>query len=83
MDQSTIDLSAIGVIANSSLKLRWEFGTDVCNGKIGWFIDEIVIFNCDEALSTNNFDFLDSNVCIYPNPSAGVFNVEMQNISDF
>ena len=81
--QSTIDLSAIGVIANSSLKLRWEFGTDDCNGKIGWFIDEIVIFNCDEALSTNNFDFLDTNVRISPNPSAGVFNVEMQNISDF
>lgn len=81
--QSTIDLSAIGVTANSTLKLRWEFGTDECNGPIGWFVDEIVIYNCSEALSINDFDFLDNNISIYPNPSSGIFNIKMKSISDF
>jgi len=63
--------------------LRWEFGTDECNGPIGWFVDEIVIYNCSEALSINDFDFLDNNISIYPNPSSGIFNIKMKSISDF
>lgn len=81
--QSTIDLSAIGVTANSTLKLRFEFGSDGCNGKIGWYLDEIVIFNCSEALSINDFNFLGNNISIYPNPSNGIFNIKMKSISDF
>ncbi len=81
--QSTIDLSMIGVVANSTLKLRWEFGSDGCNGRIGWYVDEIAIFNCAEALSINDFNFLGNNISIYPNPSTGTFNVEMKSISDF
>jgi len=81
--QSVIDLSGLGVVANSSLQLRWEFGSDGCNGDDGWYIDEIVVYNCAEALSVSDFDFLDSNVSIYPNPSSGTFNLKMQSISDF
>jgi len=81
--QSTIDLSSIGVTSNSTLKLRWEFGSDGCNGNDGWYIDEIVIFNCSEALAINDFDFLNNNISLYPNPSSGIFNIKMKSISDF
>jgi Zn-dependent metalloprotease len=81
--QSVIDLSSLGVVANSTLQLRWEFGTDGCNGNDGWYIDEIMVYNCTEALSINDFNFLGNNISIYPNPSQGIFNVKMKSISDF
>ena len=81
--QSVIDLSLIGVVANSTLQLRWEFGSDGCNGNDGWYIDEISLYNCSEALSINDFAFLNNNISIYPNPSSGIFNIKMKSISDF
>ena len=33
--KSVVDLSSIGVTANSTLQLRWELGTDGCNGARG------------------------------------------------
>ncbi|PQB06169.1 bacillolysin [Polaribacter filamentus] len=81
--QSVINLSSLGLVANSSIKLRWEFGSDGCNGNDGWYIDDIVIYNCSQTLSINDIDFLNKNINIYPNPSQGIFNIEMKNISDF
>ena len=81
--QSVIDLSSIGVVANSNLKLRWEFGNDGCNGIDGWYLDEIVVYNCSEALSTANIDNLNEVISISPNPSNGVFNLKLKNISNF
>ena len=81
--QSVIDLSTLGVVANSSIKLRWEFGSDGCNGNDGWYIDDIVIYNCSQTLSLNDIDFLNKNVRIHPNPSEGIFNIEMKNILNF
>jgi len=81
--QSVINLSSLGVAANSSIKLRWEFGSDGCNGNDGWYIDDIVIYNCSQTLSINDIDFLNNNVRVYNNPSSGVFEIKMQNISGF
>ena len=81
--QSVINLTDLGVVPNSTLQLRWEFGSDECNGKDGWYIDEIIVYNCSQTLSINDVDFLNKNIDIYPNPSAGIFNIEMKNISDF
>jgi Zn-dependent metalloprotease len=80
---SIIDLSSLGVVATSTIQLRWEFGSDGCNGNDGWYIDEIVVYNCAEALSINDFNFLNNNISISPNPSSGIFNIEMKSISDF
>ncbi|MDA9340208.1 T9SS type A sorting domain-containing protein, partial [Polaribacter sp.] len=68
---------------NSSIKLRWEFGSDGCNGNDGWYIDDIVIYNCAQTLSINDLDFLNKNIRVYNNPSSGVFEIKMQNISGF
>jgi hypothetical protein len=81
--QSVIDLSTLGIVANSSIKLRWEFGSDGCNGNDGWYIDDIVIYNCAQTLSINDLDFLNKNIRVYNNPSSGVFEIKMQNISGF
>ncbi|MCF8272333.1 MAG: M4 family metallopeptidase [Flavobacteriaceae bacterium] len=81
--QTVINLTELGVTANSSLKLRWEFGSDGCNGIDGWYLDDIVIYNCSEALSANDFNFLNNNIHIYPNPASGIFNIEMKSITDF
>ncbi len=81
--QSVINLSSLGAVANSTIKFRWEFGSDGCNGKDGWYIDDIIIYNCSQALSINDTEFLNNNVRVYNNPSSGVFEIKMQNISGF
>jgi len=82
--QSVIDLSALGIVANSSLKLRWEFGSDGCNGNDGWYLDDIVIYNCSQSsLATNDIDFLSNNVRVSKNPSSGIFEIKMQSIEGF
>ena len=76
---SIIDLSTIGVIENSTIQFRFEMGTDGCNGRVGWYIDEIAIYNCNFALSVSDFDNLSDIIKIYPNPSNGIFNIKKQN----
>ena len=73
--QSIINLSAIGVVANSTIQFRWEMGTDGCNGRIGWYLDEVVIYNCSAALSIADSDFVKDNIKVYPNPSNGLFTL--------
>ena len=81
---TVINLSILGLAPNSSIKFRWEVGTDGCYGLTGWFVDDIVIFNCSEAsLAVNELDFISKNVSIYPNPSTGVFNIKMKGIVDY
>lgn len=78
--QSTINLSSLGVIPDSTIQLRWQLGTDGCNGTdIGWFVDEITIYNCSAALSVNEFDQMLDGVQIYPNPTNGLITVQKTN----
>ena len=73
--QSVIDLSALGVGANSNIQFRWELGTDGCNGRIGWYLDEVVVYNCSNTLSVNDANYLKSNIKVFPNPSNGIFTL--------
>ncbi len=72
---SIIDLSSLGVMANSTLELRWEMGTDGCSGNDGWYLDEIVVYNCSEPLSIADSSFLKDHITVYPNPSNGLFTL--------
>ena len=72
--RSFVDLSSIGVTANSTLQLRWELGTDGCNGRVGWYLDDISIYNCDYSLSIS--ESIKSSVKVYPNPSNGSFTIQ-------
>ena len=77
--QSIINLSALGVEANSNIQFRFELGTDGCNGNDGWYIDEIVIYNCSAVLSITEYDLLSEGIKIYPNPSTGIFTLKKLN----
>ena len=73
---SIVDLSSLGVTANSEVQFRFDFGTDGCNGIDGWYLDEFTVYNCSNALSVSDFDALSNLVKVYPNPSNGTFNLK-------
>ncbi|MDN3493885.1 M4 family metallopeptidase [Winogradskyella bathintestinalis] len=77
---SVLDLSTIGVVANSTIQFRFEVGTDGCNGIIGWALDEVMIYNCT-TLSINEFA-LQNAIHVYPNPSKGEFTIQKMKSLD-
>jgi hypothetical protein len=32
--------------AGDTIRLRWNFGTDGCGGRIGWYLDNVNVFSC-------------------------------------
>jgi Zn-dependent metalloprotease len=38
----------LGGFANAGdrVRLRWDFGTDICSGRTGWFVDNVSVFSC-------------------------------------
>jgi Zn-dependent metalloprotease len=32
--------------AGDSIRLRWNFGTDGCAGRVGWYLDNVNVFSC-------------------------------------
>ncbi|WP_452223154.1 M4 family metallopeptidase [Lacinutrix chionoecetis] len=73
---SVINLSALGVTANGTVQFRFDLGTDGCNGRDGWYLDELTVYNCAYALSVSEFDAITNLINIYPNPSNGLFNLK-------
>jgi bacillolysin len=73
--KSTIDLSSLGVVANSQIEFRWEMGTDGCNGDDGWYLDEIVIYNCSAVLAVSKYALLLQDISVYPNPTTDTFTI--------
>ncbi|WP_245574866.1 M4 family metallopeptidase [Aequorivita capsosiphonis] len=71
---SVIDLSTLGVTANSTIQFRFEVGTDKCAGVLGWALDEIMVYNC-ESLSIADTDF-ENIIKAYPNPTDGIINIK-------
>ncbi|NND08964.1 MAG: hypothetical protein HKN87_21540 [Saprospiraceae bacterium] len=47
---SVVDLSNL-VMPEQVLRLRWEMGTDGCNGRIGWYVDDVRIYSCQPCSS--------------------------------
>ena len=74
--KSTIDLSSLGVVANTQIEFRWELGSDGCNGNEGWFVDDIIIYNCSAAvLAISKYDVLLQDISVYPNPATDTFTI--------
>lgn len=42
---SLVDLSGLAP-AGSSIRLRFEMGQDGCNGRHGWYVDDVALLNC-------------------------------------
>jgi len=32
--------------AGDKVRLRWDFGTDICSGRTGWYLDNVNVFSC-------------------------------------
>ncbi len=71
--QSVVNLSEIGVTSGSTIQFKFDFGTDGCNGNDGWYIDDVVIYNC-AYLAVQNIDGK-SDFSVYPNPTSGVVTI--------
>ena len=52
--QSIVNLSSIGVGNGSTIQFRFELGTDGCNGRVGWYVDDISIYQCADCMSDLN-----------------------------
>ena len=79
---SVIDISSLGATANSTFQFRFDLGTDGCNGRDGWYVDEIMLYNCQYVLSVAEFNAIDNLIKVYPNPSNGIFNIEKINTTN-
>ncbi|MCK7591763.1 M4 family metallopeptidase [Subsaxibacter sp. CAU 1640] len=80
--QSVVNLSLLGVGPNSTVQFRFELGTDGCNGNDGWYIDEIIVYNCTSTLSVTDYDNLSNAIKVFPNPSNGkIVLKKVQNIN--
>ncbi len=44
--QSVVNLTSLGIIPGNDLQLRFELGTDGCNGRLGWYLDNLIIYGC-------------------------------------
>ncbi|WP_025764231.1 M4 family metallopeptidase [Dyadobacter tibetensis] len=51
--QSRVNLTRLGINAGATVQLRWEMGSDGCNGYDGWYIDNVSIYSC--AMPTVQF----------------------------
>jgi Zn-dependent metalloprotease len=80
--RSNIDLSGLGVTANSTVQFRWEMGTDGCNGREGWYVDDISVYNCEMSLSITDFEGLQNDIRVFPNPSNGEYTLKNINNID-
>ncbi len=46
--RSDINLSGIAS-AGDDIRLRFEMGLDGCNGRFGWYVDDVLLYSCEAA----------------------------------
>jgi Zn-dependent metalloprotease len=50
--------------AGDTVRLRWDFGTDICSGRTGWYMDNVNVFSCTPkvpVLTVNDPQLLEGN----------------------
>lgn len=52
--QSIVNLTSLGVGNGSTIQFRFELGTDGCNGRVGWYVDDLSIYQCADCMSDLN-----------------------------
>ncbi len=55
--ESVIDLDGLGLAANDDIRIRFEVGVDGCNGNDGWYVDDVLIYNCVVGLPVEFVSF--------------------------
>jgi bacillolysin len=44
--RTIVDLAGMGVVPGDTIRVRFTFSQDGCNGVLGWFVDNVRVFNC-------------------------------------
>ncbi|MGK0363464.1 MAG: bacillolysin [Saprospiraceae bacterium] len=47
--KSQLDLTSL-VSVGDNIQFRWELGTDGCNGRDGWYVDNVQVCTCENAI---------------------------------
>ena len=47
--KSQLDLTSL-VAVGDNIQFRWEVGTDGCNGRDGWYVDNVQVCTCENAI---------------------------------
>ena len=47
--KSQLDITSL-VAVGDNIQFRWEVGTDGCNGREGWYVDNVQICTCENAI---------------------------------
>lgn len=77
---SVVNLANMNVLSGDNIQFRFEVGTDGCNGTVGWYLDEVYVYNCSvDLLSVNDFNLNANDIFVYPNPSNGIFNIKNES----
>jgi Zn-dependent metalloprotease len=55
---SIVDLSEFAK-GGDTIELRFDFGKDGCTGRLGWFVDDVVVFGCADCNLNGHSDDVD------------------------
>lgn len=47
-----VDLAGLGASEGDTVKARWDFAIDGCNGIEGWYVDDVRAYTCTQAAPT-------------------------------
>ncbi|MGH9889517.1 MAG: Calx-beta domain-containing protein, partial [bacterium] len=76
--KSIVDLSGL-VAPGDSIQLRFSLGTDGCGGALGWFVDDINVYQCSgPALSINDVTVTEGNA----GTTSATFTVTLSETSE-
>ena len=57
---SYVDLDGLAVVGDT-VRLRFDFGVDGCNGRVGWYVDDVRLMQCGECADDSECD--DTDAC--------------------
>ena len=55
--RSIIDLAAVGAVGRD-IRIRFTFGKDGCTGGQGWYVDDLVVYDCPDCDTDTRADIL-------------------------
>ena len=66
---------------NDSVELRFEFGKNGCAGLVGWYVDDIEVYNCPDCDSNGTVDVHESRFTFTSPPLGNIGHLSPQNFN--
>ena len=68
--ESHVDLTSIAS-PGDTVVLRFEMGTDECNGVVGWYVDKVHVYSCQEGGADGDMDGDGKSDILWRNSATG------------